>query len=70
MLVHERMSKHPITITEDTPINEAMVDLIAMCTHGRTGLARWTLGSVADRVLHQQHPDLAGACRVREMSHV
>jgi nucleotide-binding universal stress UspA family protein len=27
------------------------VDLIAMCTHGRTGLARWTLGSVADHVL-------------------
>jgi nucleotide-binding universal stress UspA family protein len=27
------------------------VDLIAMCTHGRTGLARWALGSVADRVL-------------------
>ena len=27
------------------------IDLIAMCTHGRTGLARWTLGSVADRVL-------------------
>jgi nucleotide-binding universal stress UspA family protein len=27
------------------------VHLIAMCTHGRTGLARWTLGSVADRVL-------------------
>ncbi len=26
-------------------------DLIAMCTHGRTGLRRWTLGSVADRVL-------------------
>ncbi len=24
MLVHERMSKHPITITEDTPINEAI----------------------------------------------
>lgn len=29
----------------------SQVDLIAMCTHGRTGLARWTLGSVADRVL-------------------
>ena len=29
----------------------AGVDLIAMCTHGRTGLRRWTLGSVADRVL-------------------
>jgi nucleotide-binding universal stress UspA family protein len=27
------------------------VDLLAMCTHGRTGLARWALGSVADRVL-------------------
>jgi nucleotide-binding universal stress UspA family protein len=27
------------------------IDLIAMCTHGRSGLARWTLGSVADRVL-------------------
>jgi len=27
------------------------VDLIAMCTHGRTGLGRWILGSVADRVL-------------------
>jgi acetoin utilization protein AcuB len=24
MLVHERMSKHPITITEDTPIHEAI----------------------------------------------
>jgi nucleotide-binding universal stress UspA family protein len=27
------------------------IDLIAMCTHGRTGIARWALGSVADRVL-------------------
>ncbi len=27
------------------------IDLIGMCTHGRTGLIRWTLGSVADRVL-------------------
>ena len=27
------------------------VDLIALCTHGRTGVARWVLGSVADRVL-------------------
>jgi nucleotide-binding universal stress UspA family protein len=30
---------------------ENQIDLIAMCTHGRTGLARWALGSVADRVL-------------------
>ncbi len=27
------------------------VDLVAMCTHGRTGLARWAFGSIADRVL-------------------
>lgn len=30
---------------------ENRMDLIAMCTHGRTGLRRWALGSVADRVL-------------------
>lgn len=27
------------------------IDLIAMCTHGRTGIAHWALGSVADQVL-------------------
>jgi len=26
-------------------------DLIAMATHGRSGLSRWALGSVADKVL-------------------
>jgi nucleotide-binding universal stress UspA family protein len=30
---------------------DIQADLIAMCTHGRTGLARWAYGSVADRVL-------------------
>jgi nucleotide-binding universal stress UspA family protein len=36
-------------------INEAVehhVDLIVMATHGYSGLRRWTLGSVADKVLH------------------
>ena len=28
------------------------VDLIVMATHGRSGISRWTLGSVADRVIH------------------
>ncbi len=28
------------------------VDLIAIATHGRSGLDRWLVGSVADRVLH------------------
>jgi nucleotide-binding universal stress UspA family protein len=32
--------------------NERKIDLIAMSTHGRSGLARWAYGSVADRVLH------------------
>jgi nucleotide-binding universal stress UspA family protein len=37
------------SIIDYAEVNDA--DLIAMCTHGRTGLARWALGSVADRVL-------------------
>ena len=32
-------------------IESQPIDLVAMCTHGRTGRTRWTLGSVADRVL-------------------
>ena len=28
------------------------VDLIVMRTHGRSGISRWVLGSVADKVLH------------------
>lgn len=28
-------------------------DLIVLCSHGRTGLARWTLGSVAHTLAHQ-----------------
>jgi len=27
------------------------VDLIAMCTHGRSGVSRWVFGSVAEKVL-------------------
>jgi len=47
------------TAVRTGPVAESIVkyadtsqtNLIAMCTHGRTGLARWALGSVADRVL-------------------
>ena len=47
------------TALGEGPVAEAIIDhavasdsdVIAMCTHGRTGLARWALGSVADRVL-------------------
>ena len=31
---------------------EKEVDLIAMSTHGRTGISRWVFGSVAAKVLH------------------
>lgn len=31
------------------------IDLIAMSTHGRSGLSRWILGSVADKVLRGTH---------------
>ncbi len=34
-----------------TYAHDIKADLIAMCTHGRSGIARWTYGSVADRVL-------------------
>lgn len=30
----------------------SQVDVVAMTTHGRTGIVRFALGSVADRVLH------------------
>lgn len=31
---------------------EAGIDLVVMTTHGGTGLTRWALGTVADRVAH------------------
>lgn len=30
-------------------------DIIAMATHGRGGLQRWTMGSITERVLHTTH---------------
>jgi len=37
------------TICDFAKENE--IDLIAMSTHGRGGIARWALGSVADKVV-------------------
>ncbi|HLF26667.1 MAG TPA: universal stress protein [Anaerolineae bacterium] len=34
---------------------DVKADLIAMCTHGRTGLARWAYGSVAEKVVRHAH---------------
>ena len=41
------------TIIDYAQENE--VDLIVMTTHGRSGLARWVYGSVADKVLRAAH---------------
>ena len=40
---------------EEVVIEKAAADkdtLIVMATHGRSGIQRWLLGSVADKVLH------------------
>ena len=36
-------------------VSENPFNLIAMTTHGHSGLTRWAFGSVADRVLHSTH---------------
>ncbi len=33
------------------------VDLIVICSHGRTGLSRWVYGSVAEKVVRGAHCD-------------
>ena len=35
--------------------DETHADIIAMSTHGRTGVSRWLLGSVADKIVHHAH---------------
>lgn len=44
--------------TADTLIDYAsknQVDLIIIATHGRSGISRWLLGSVADRIVRSSH---------------
>ncbi|MEY2818534.1 MAG: universal stress protein [Chloroflexota bacterium] len=50
-------------VTQEGPVpdtilavaEETHADMIAMSTHGRTGIQRWLMGSVADRVVHHAH---------------
>ena len=50
-------------ITKDGPVPETILDvadethadMIAMSTHGRTGVSRWLMGSVADKIVHHAH---------------
>jgi len=50
--------------------NKNKVDIIVMSTHGRSGVSRWFIGSVADKVLrHSAIPVLVAAptaCRVSQ----
>ncbi|HWQ15128.1 MAG TPA: universal stress protein [Roseiflexaceae bacterium] len=68
-LVAEQIARPELTITWVTELGypaevilaEAsahQVDLIVMATHGRSGIQRWVLGSVADKVLHAAHTPL------------
>jgi nucleotide-binding universal stress UspA family protein len=57
--VEQRIIRGPadeviVDVAPETPDN-----LVAMTTHGRSGPARWTLGSVTDRVVrHSGDPVL------------
>ena len=35
--------------------NETHADMITMSTHGRSGIQRWLMGSVADKIVHHAH---------------
>lgn len=43
---------HPTQVIVETEASHE-VDLVVMSTHGRSGVARWVYGSVADKVLQQ-----------------
>jgi nucleotide-binding universal stress UspA family protein len=53
-IVHGAAADIIVNVAQDTPDN-----LVAMTTHGRSGPARWTMGSVTDRVVrHSGDPVL------------
>ena len=49
------MREGPVAETILKTADEVHADLIAMCTHGRTGIQRMLVGSVADKVVHLSH---------------
>jgi nucleotide-binding universal stress UspA family protein len=54
----EKVKASGVTREGDVPdiildvAEEAHADMITMSTHGRTGVRRWLMGSVADKVAH------------------
>lgn len=49
------MREGPIAETILAVADETQADVIAMSTHGRSGLSRWLMGSIADRVVKHSH---------------
>ena len=45
----------PIAETILAVAEEVKADVIAMSTHGRSGMRRWLMGSIADRVINHSH---------------
>ncbi|MDQ7040658.1 MAG: universal stress protein [Rhodothermus sp.] len=48
-----RVEEGPVDLTILEQARREQADLIVMATHGRSGVARWLLGSVTERVLRQ-----------------
>lgn len=46
------LAGYPAEMTLEA-VHSSRADVIVLCSHGRTGLLRWALGSVAQRVVHQ-----------------
>jgi len=69
-IITKTLTGHPAEQIVDYSERE-VVDLIIMATHGRSGVRRWTLGSVADKVIRgTKQPVLlirAGSPRPREL---
>ena len=49
------MRERPIPEIILAVADEMQIDVIAMSTHGRSGIQRWLMGSVADRVVNHAH---------------
>ncbi len=49
------MREGPVPDTILAVAEETHADVIAMATHGRSGIQRWLMGSVADKVVHHSH---------------
>jgi nucleotide-binding universal stress UspA family protein len=61
LIMEEKENQKAGDIILDYALNN-QIDLIVMSTHGRTGISRWTMGSVADKVVrHSPVPVLTVA---------